>query len=305
MKLLAITVGDKQTASTHFRLLQYFPDIEIIPQQELEPRHLKRLQRADCVIVQKVLLPRFKQAAIRKAARRLVFDFDDAIWTRPFKPYSFITRLRVQARLRYWMKYANAVTCANQVLADWARRYCTPTVIPMTVDTNVWCPKPSNTLAVGWAGAPVNLPHIERLEPVFKALPQVRLRVFCGQKPNLSVPFEYVPYSPEEQIPFMQSLAISLLPLTDEPFSRGKSPIKAIQSIACGVPVVGNIYGATKEILQPEFSLAVNNDWVESLTKLIEDAALRRQMSGAARDYAVSHFDRQVGIQLLQGVLCS
>jgi len=58
----------------------------------------------------------------------------------------------------------------------------------------------------------------------------------------------------------MQSLDIGLLPLNDDEYSRGKSPIKAIQYLACGIPVVGNIFGGASEILNAENSIAVNSD---------------------------------------------
>jgi glycosyltransferase involved in cell wall biosynthesis len=81
----------------------------------------------------------------------------------------------------------------------------------------------------------------------------------------------------------VQDLDIGLLPLANEEYSRGKSPIKAIQYLACGVPVVGNVIGATGEILNEKNSIAVSkeDEWIRGLEKLITNRNLVRSMGRA------------------------
>lgn len=301
MKIFALTVAG---ASSYFRLTQYRPLLE-----KAGLSFVDDIDQADCVIVQKQLLALSSEKLIRKRAKKLLFDFDDAIWTRPLKPYSWMTSWRVKRRLHFWLKQADIVTCSSSFLASYAAHFTKPAVLPMTVDTNLFQPKATHgPLTIGWAGAPHNLHHLERLEPVLKALgPSIHLRVFSGQKPKLSFPFTYQPFQEGGEAAFTQSLDIGLLPLTSEEFSLGKSPIKAVQYIACGLPVVGNVYGATKDILQSDFSFAVETaeEWLHALKTLASNKALRHSMGQKARAFALAHHscDRVADrlINLLQG----
>lgn len=177
----------------------------------------------------------------------------------------------------------------------------------MTLDTDLWKPveKAENkVIIVGWAGAPHNLHHLERLEPVLKDLP-IKLHVFSGKKPKLSMPFVYFPYDEQNQISFIQQLDIGLLPLSAEEYSAGKSPIKAVQYIACGVPVVGNIYGASADILQETFSLQIksDSDWAPAIKKLASEVNLRQAMAQKARAFAVTSHSLQAGAKALINLL--
>ncbi|MDP3283223.1 MAG: glycosyltransferase, partial [Desulfobacterales bacterium] len=91
----------------------------------------------------------------------------------------------------------------------------------------------------------------------------------------------------------IRNLDIGLLPLNDDEFYRGKSPIKAIQYIACGAPVVGNIIGATGEILNSENSIAVSGmkEWFDALETLVLRRDLLKSMGIAGRIQAKKKFN--------------
>ncbi len=322
MRVMAITVGAPHAGSTRFRLMQYQPlleslgiTLEAIPQQECDASAIDRLREADVVINQKCLLKRSLARAIIKASRRLIFDFDDAIYTRPGKPYGWLTHLRVTSRFHYWLRAADKVTVANQYLANAARRVTQDVeVIPMAVDLAQWSPKPrvdDGFFRIGWVGAPNNLVYLERLDGMLTHLttcyPHVRIAVFCGKKPALSCPFDYVPFVPGGEVAFIQQLNVGLLPLDDDEYSRGKSPIKAIQYLACGVPVVGNIYGATGEICHSGNSVAVTrpDGWVEATTRLLQDPAYAATLGSTGRSDMLAHHDSNAVGRLLSAVLCS
>ena len=282
MKIFAVTVSG---ASTFFRFTQYKP--------ALEEAGFTFGEDADITLIQKQLLPLSQQKKIRKQAKRLFFDFDDAIWTRPVKPYSWITQLRIKSRLHYWLRKADVVMCSSSFLASYAAKFCTAHVIPLALDTDLWKPleKKNTPVRIGWAGAPHNLHHLERLDALLGQIPDIELHVFSGKRPHMNMPYTYYPYEEITQIPFIQNLDIGLLPLSNEEFSLGKSPIKAIQYIACGVPVIGNVYGATEAILKNDFSIAVESEkeWIEALKKLASDPLLRQSMAVKARAFALQH----------------
>ena len=308
MKILSIISRDLEKGSTKFRLAQYvdflavkWVSIEFIKRSSISNDTLKKAAEADILFNQKCLLDLKRSKQLLAVSKRVVFDFDDAIYTRPGKPYHWFTQYKVNQRLSFWLRHSSLVIPANQYLKNYALKFSKKVkVLPMALDLELWKPQKINKndfLTIGWAGAPVNLHLLERLEPilekVLQASPQVRLAVFCGEKPKLKVPFQFVPFQPGMEPEFVQSLDIGLLPLSDEEFTRGKSPIKSLQYMACGVPVVGNVFGATNEILQPDRSISVNSmaEWIVALERLISSPELRRKMGISGRQFVEKNHD--------------
>jgi glycosyltransferase involved in cell wall biosynthesis len=285
MNVLSIISRDMEKGSTKYRLVQYLDilnkkgiNVEFINRKTIGAIIIKKAQQADLVFNQKCL---FKTSVARKLiakSQRTIFDFDDAIYTRPGKPHSWATSYRIKKRLHLWLKCADIVTTSNHFLAGYALKYSNSVkVIPMALDTDVWKPRNRihrDEIIMGWAGAPVNVPLIEKLGPILAHLLKkytfLTLAIFSGRKPKLSCPFEYHPFFPGSEPEFVKNLDIGLLPLDDEEYTRGKSPIKAFQYLACGVPVVGNVIGATAEILNDKNSIAVSSEkeWFNALERL-------------------------------------
>ncbi len=318
MNILAIISRDLEKGSTKYRLSQYLEflrnkwiEIQFIKRDDLDGAAIKEVRRFDLVFNQKCL---FRYSLAKKMianSRRVIFDFDDAIYTRPGKPHSIITNYRVKKRLHLWLKNSDLVTTSNNFLAKYAKKHSSAVkIVPMSLNTDLWKPREATKkkrITIGWAGAPVNIHLIESLDPVLTPLlekfPFVNMSVFSGQKPNLSCPFEYHPFRPGHEPAFVQNLDIGLLPLINDEYSKGKSPIKAIQYLACAIPVVGNIVGTTGEILNDKNSIAVSTEkeWQQALETLINNRELARNMGLAGRRHAVKNHDfKSVSAQFLK-----
>lgn len=316
MRVLVLTFGDAKTGSTYFRIGQYDKflrdaglQLTYITKSSLERLDSRDLTGYDVLFNQKCLIsPRMAQCLIR-GVRRIIFDFDDAIYTRPGRDYSWLTRMRVQHRLRFWLNRADVVTVANHVLGQFAERYCKPRIVPMALDLSEWKPRVEKNhrtkIVIGWTGAPVNQRYLADIVPslthILATNPGVEFRVFSGKRPELAIPFNYHPFEPEKAADFVRNLDIGLLPLANDTFSRAKSPIKAVQYLASGVPVVANRYGATCDILNSNNSVSViDGNWEEAFRCLIDSPARREKMSASAREFAESNHDRRIiGQQLL------
>ena len=302
MKILAIISRDLQKGSTKYRIVQYLEylksrgiNFEFIKRSYIDASIVKNAIQFDLVFNQKCLLRYSLAKKLIANSRRTLFDFDDAIYTRPGNSHSLLTVLKVKRRLRLWLERSDIVTTSNRFLARYARQYSSSVqVIPMALDLDTWKPSENSNreeITIGWTGAPVNVPLVESLGPVLsfllKKYPFLRLAIFSGKKPQLDCPFEYYSFQPGHEPAFVKGLDIGLLPLTNEEYSMGKSPIKAIQYLACGVPVVGNVIGATDEILNEENSIAVSNEdeWIRGLEKLITNRDLAKSMGRAGCEH--------------------
>ncbi len=310
MKALVIISRDQDKASTRFRFVQYEKllsdrgvTLEYIRRDAIDASVLARIPSYDVLINQKCLMKKSLAKKVIAASRRIIFDMDDAIWTRPGRNHSWLTALRVKSRLRQWLSAADVVTVANDYLGDYARQFSNAVkVIHMALDVECWQPseKEATTVTIGWAGSPATVKNLEHIGATLcQSLldnPVLRLAVYSGKKPELPCDYSYTPFEPGTEAAFMQQLDIGLLPLPeDDAFTRGKSPIKALQYMASGLPVIGQVRGATAEILKDSNGLKVETDldWQDAIKTLSNDADKRTKLGKAGRDFVVKEHNMQ------------
>lgn len=310
MKVLALTIGNQRLASTRYRLGQ-FTDL-------LEGRKIsltliefqlfndwKLLADYDLVILQKRLPRTSLIRRIRKHARFLIFDTDDAIWEPHGRVHSWWTRVRTHGRLRAITAAADACTVPNLHLANALQPLARQVhIIPMALDENEWKPAATRSpgpVRLGWSGAPPNLPYLQTLgdtlEEVQKLRPEVEIIVYCGKPPSWEHPIRSIhhAFEPGKETEIVQTFDIGLLPLPDNAFAAGKSPIKALQYAACGVPCVGTPIGATKEIVrdgQTGLAVKTSTDWTQALIRLIDNEDERHRLGDEARRQFLANHSR-------------
>jgi glycosyltransferase involved in cell wall biosynthesis len=301
MRVLCLTFGDATTASTFYRVHQYKVPLadrdihlEAVPARQF--CDWNSIQTFDAVLVQKSLLSVSRVRQLRRAARRLLYDVDDAIWHPQGKPHFLFTRIRQSLRLRAIAQAADQCLAANGVLAAHLKRF-TPrvAVLPMALDGAIWKPRhspaPGQLLRIGWSGHPVNLRYLESIESallqVQREFQGLEFAIFSGQPPRFrELEFVHLPFAPGKEPEIIQSFDIGLLPLPDDMFSAGKSPIKGLQYLACGTGVVLSPADGAKEMFAHGLTglFAANvEEWSKQLRLLIEQPQMRAAMGAKAR----------------------
>lgn len=301
MKVLALTVGNRNVASTQYRLVQFADSlqsagIELRLVEAADFRDFKSLGDWDLVIIQKRLSSARWVRKIRKGARKLIFDIDDAIWEPHGRRHSWWSRVRTGHRLRAVVSAADTCTVANEQLAGFLQPMARHVdLVPMALDDTHWTPeipRHPGPLRIGWVGAPPNLGYLSRLGTVIHEVqalrPDTEWLVYCGLPPvwPCEVRAVHHPYQPGTEPTVVRSFDIGLLPLPDDAFAAGKSPIKALQYAACGIPCIASPVGATTNIVlngETGITASTDDEWREALLRLIDDAELRRVMGAAAR----------------------
>jgi glycosyltransferase involved in cell wall biosynthesis len=92
----------------------------------------------------------------------------------------------------------------------------------------------------------------------------------------------------------LASFDIGVYPLLDNTFNARKCGFKALEYMATGIPVVASSNGANAGIViqaKTGYLAANEKEWAGSLARLVQDAALRRQMGGAGRSRVEAQFD--------------
>ena len=185
----------------------------------------------------------------------------------------------------------------NEFLADYARRYNDAVhVIPTCVDTTKFIPRADDRRGaavpvIGWIGTPTTAPYLQALQSVLQEVARTHrfvLRV-CGAGSPLVIPgvtIEQMPWTLDSEVALFNTCDIGVYPLTDDEWARGKCGFKAIQFMACGVPVVAAPVGVNRDIVEDGVNgllASTPAEWVEKLRRLIDDPALRATLGRAGR----------------------
>lgn len=327
MRMIAFMKYGQKAASTRQRLLQYIPHLQeagievdwialigddqinqtgklssLVP---LSRAYLKRIllllraQKYDLIWIHKELFPYtpgWFEAMIGRIGRPIVYDFDDAIFHNYDLNRRRIVRRLLGRRTEALLRLASAASCGNAYLQRYAIQFClTSVIIPTVVDTDDYRPRANvagdGAPIIGWIGSFSTWQYVEPLVPMLEELvaqgrAQVRI-VGAGVPPAAYPAFEIVDWSEEAEIADVQRMDIGIMPLTDDPWSRGKCGYKLIQYMACGLPVVASPVGVNVDLVQPGVNgmLADTVDaWRESLCRLLDDAELRIAYGKAGRD---------------------
>jgi glycosyltransferase involved in cell wall biosynthesis len=301
------------TPSTRTRILQYLPllakdgfEVERVDLPDGILGRWKLFRRAadfDVVLHQKRLLPAWQFRALRRRAKRLVYDFDDPmIYARKDgKVEESSTRVR---RFREILSLADAVV-AHAGSAPLAREHGARNVhvVPTPIDLAAWTMKDSwktARLTLGWAGTAA---HVGSLRGIAEALRGRRLRIVADASCELpGVDVEFVPWTLEGEPAAVRSFDVGLAPLPDDPWSRTKMPYKILTYLPAGVPVVASRLGAVAEAVRDGGNGLLAGDWAGAIARL-EDEGLRERLGRAGRATAEKEFSLGVCYARLKSVL--
>lgn len=249
----------------------------------------------------------------------VVFDFDDAIFLPSVsKANRMIEALKFPGKVADIIRYSTEIVAGNDYLAAYARQYNPAvTVIPTTVDTHAFTPvlhkQPDpRGLVLGWIGSPTTA---EYLDPFVRVLQRLQssghrfvMRISGSGEPVAidGVSVDNLPWALAREIDLFRTCDIGVYPLPDDEWSKGKCGFKAIEFMACGVPVVAARVGVNKEIITDGvdgFLASSDDEWVEKLTRLMTDPELRVRLGAAGRRTIEERYSLQVRAPQLAAVL--
>jgi len=271
------------------------------------PSLLPKVRRADVVIVQRKLPAKWQLHFLRRNAKYLLFDFDDAVFGRDSYAAKGIPSIRRQSRFRSICAAADAVIAGNTFLGEQAARWTTSSrvhVIPTCVDPDAYPLARHESRGLGlqlvWVGSSSTLQSLEAIRHLLNTLgqsvPGLQLKLVCDRSLHLEhLPVIPVGWSEATEANELASADIGICWMPDDDWSRGKCGLKLLQYMAAGLPVVANRIGVHKEIVlhgETGFLADTAEEWQNAIGQLATDPALRRRMSAAGRrrlaaDYSV------------------
>jgi len=314
-------VKSAKTPSSRIRICElapYLADHDIEYEIEYIPKNLfsrlKLLKKAadfDLVMFQKRLLPNLEFRELRRNAKILGFDFDDAVFHKNaspsanYKDYISPTRERRFTRI---IKNIDFAIAANSYLASKTAEFAPDTkieILPSSVDTDTLEHKEDYTLSeppsAGWVGTQVTHRFLEYLAPAFRELRRktdFELRVISDKDLLLEgLNVKNIRWSRETENCEIRRFDIGIMPLSDDPYARGKASYKLLQYMAAGVPSIASAVGMNREVAgSNEFALLAESadEFPAAMEKLFADIALRKKLGKNGRKKIEREFSRDI-----------
>lgn len=250
------------------------------------------------LILQRRLLAGWQRILLRRAARRLLFDFDDAVFLRD----SFASKgLHDRRRLRRFagmVGCAEAVIAGNAFLAEQASRWTNAAhvhVIPTCVEPQRYpLAEPvrrGDGVELIWVGSSSTLKGLQTIAPLLEDIgrnvPGVSLKLLCDRFLTLNeLPVRPVLWTETNEAAEIARADIGISWIPDDSWSRGKCGLKVLQYLAAGLPVIANPVGVQVEMVrhgETGFLVQTPTEWIEAVRRLAHDPELRRRMGRAGR----------------------
>ena len=114
------------------------------------------------------------------------------------------------------------------------------------------------------------------------------------------------PWSLADEVDLFNTCDVGVYPLADDEWSKGKCGFKAIEFMACGVPVIAAAVGVNRTIVEDGtngFLASTEDEWVDKLSRLLSDAALRRRFAAAGRRTVEDGYSLRVNAPTLAATL--
>ena len=234
---------------------------------------------------------------LSKSKAKMVFDFDDAIWhfdvSEANKSMGWLKNPGKTARL---ISFADIIFAGNQYLADYAKHHNDNVVIvPTTIDTDEYVATPfvdKKQICIGWSGSVTTIKHFEMAIPFLKILKakygeRIKIKVI-GDKSysNHELNISGIGWRRETEIKELSEIDIGIMPLPNDEWAKGKCGLKGLQYMALNIATIMSPVGVNTDIIQDGtngFLADVSEEWVDKISRLIDDSNLRRTLANNGR----------------------
>jgi glycosyltransferase involved in cell wall biosynthesis len=171
--------------------------------------------------------------------------------------------------------------------------------------------EPSGEPVVGWIGTRINLMYLRAIMPALARLtrtrPDVNLKVVSdGFLDVAGVPVTNKRWSLAEEVDDIASFHVGIMPLPDDPWTRGKCAVKILQYFAAGVPVVCSPVGTNLDVVEhgrSGYFANAEDEWVARLEDLLGDEERRKQFAAAGREMVRRRYSIESNLEAFVDVL--
>jgi glycosyltransferase involved in cell wall biosynthesis len=268
---------------------------------------LFKLKQYDYIFIHREATPIgpsfFEYFASRWLKKKIIYDFDDAIWIPNFsEANSFFSFLKGYGNVHKICSYAYKISCGNEYLCDYAKQFNKNVVYnPTTIDTNNYHNRvkdqSGDEFVIGWTGSHSTIRYIGEIVPVLSKLEKkytFTFRVISDFKPEFELnSLEYVKWKKESEIEDLLGFNIGIMPLVNDKWANGKCGFKALQYMSLGIPALVSPVGVNSRIVDHGlngFICDTPEEWETSIETLLKNRETLGEMSKRTRKKIIDHY---------------
>ena len=240
----------------------------------------------------------------------IVYDFDDPIWLAYKSPSNpLFGSLKFHGKTAAICQLAQRIMVGNRLLAEYAREHGKQVdIVPSTVDLANYPLRRkmdfSGPVTLGWTGSHSTLPFLEQMTGVLRKLAlerAFRLVVVShtDQYRMASLPVEIVSrqWNAATEAVDLADVDIGLAPFPNVGWTPWRCHGKVLQYMAAGIATVASNIGILPDYIEDGvegYLVTTDQEWLDRLKALIDDAALRRRFAEAARIKVANKYSAEV-----------
>ena len=270
----------------------------------------------DCIFVNLWVTPLglpFYEHLLFLLNNKVIYDLDDMVFLNNPAPATnnLIGKFKGKKKPIVLMRKAKYVIVCTPKLEEIAlslNKYKRVIDISSTLNTERFAAvkkyERHDVTTIGWTGTHSTIPFLESLQPVLAELSErsrIKLLVIANKEYRMQdVETEFIPWSEASEVEDLHRIEIGLYPIPANEWSLGKSSLKALTYMAIGVPFVATAYGTNYRIMEngiQGFLALTNEEWLKSLSMLVNDVELRRRMGIEGRKRVEQMFSIEANFQ--------
>lgn len=335
MKILFLTYGNENVASSRTRVYQYLPHFKInniktkvfihnpfvykqtfITGRLLYYYSILRLFLFlllslffKNIFLQKVILPKWAILFLFYFKKRIIYDFDDAIYIQDNNEQ---LNPKLLENLNFTLSKSDLIIVENDENKNYANQFCKNVIlITGPIDCSRYFPnkinKTGNIITIGWIGSPSTTKYLLLIKDVI-----IELKAKYGEKINFitigadeskinELPIINYKWQLETEVNLLQQFDIGIMPLPDDIWSKGKGGYKLLQYMAIGIPSVASPVGINCELLgfNNGFLANGNEEWKQNLILLIDNSVTRENLGENALTIVRNKYSFEVNTPIL------
>lgn len=247
--------------------------------------------------------PVFEWILANVLKRKIIYDFDDAIWIpNTSNENRIVGWVKAFWKVKHICAWSHKVVGGNDYLCRYALSYNRCVVkIPTCVDTidrhNKIKSSHHQKIVIGWTGSHSTLHYLDDIIPIIEQLQRdygFTFLVISNKRPEIQLKdWQFIPWQEKTEVEDLLKMDIGIMPLKNDDWSEGKCGFKLIQYLSLGIPAVANPVGVNSTILEDGisgFQCSTSQEWLGALKRLLTDADLRRNMGLAGRTKIVLQY---------------
>ena len=275
--------------------------------------YLKAIIKAssyDVIFLQRKLVPRFFFKILRIFSKKIIYDFDDAVFlnsdgeisNHKFKKFSYICC------------NSDLIFAGNEFLKKQAEKFNKKSfLLPTCLDIskyNLKAEKDKHFFDLVWIGSKSTSKYLIEIIPFLEIanqrLKDLRLINISDIKLESDlIKIKNITWSESVQYREIKSAKVGLAPLDNSNWSRGKCAFKLLQYASAGLPIVSSNIGLNGKLIKSyEAGMLVNkgSDWIYNITKLRSDVAIRKKYAKNALNMSKS-FDINANYKRMKKII--